>query len=131
MINSFIEKTADRDNGTSAAKLKKMQKSPETRMIAPVKSVFRVNREHNYYTIRLKTESDLPQANQIEGIVALAKANEKIFRNKLTANGFILGDSKLPLNDPRVIRLAMEEKEMHERSRRNHYESKGSILNAN
>jgi len=117
MVNQFIEKTADRDKGIPAAQLKKMQERSGSRMVAPVKSVFRVSRGHNYYTIRLKTESALPQGNQIEGIIALAKTSEKISRNKLKANGFIIGDSKLPLNDPRVVRLVMEEKDMAERTR--------------
>ena len=117
MVNQSTKKTADQGDVTSGARLKKMLKRLGSRMIAPVMSAFGVSGEHNYYTIRLKTDSALPQANQIEGIIEFSKANEKILRKKLNANRFILGESKLPLDDPRVVRLIVEEMEMAEHTR--------------
>ena len=104
MGNPSTEKTKDRENGTPAVQTERKLKEPGSE---PLKPDFQVDREHNYYTIRLNTEAVSPQMKQIEGIIALSKVKEKIFRNKLMANGFILGESKLLLNDPRVIRLAM------------------------
>lgn len=118
MDNRSIEKTADQEKDSPAVQLKKMQKSSGLRMFTPERSVFRVSREYNYYTICFKIGSALLQGNHIEeGIIAFAKATEKVFRHKLKANGFVIGDRKLPLDDPRVIRLRMKKKEIALRNR--------------
>lgn len=109
MYNQLIGKAAGQSADISVSEPKKLLKKTGLNLILARNFMIRNSRSHNFYTIRLKTEIVLPYNDHFDGIVALDKETDKLHRDKLKANGFILGDSKLPMDDPRVIRLLTEE----------------------
>lgn len=111
MYSNLTGKTVDPSNDI-AAEPKKLLKRLGLFALTTRNFIFRIRSGHNFYTIRFEEESVLPHSNKMDGVIALKNGTEKLYREKLEANGFILGVNKLPVDDPRVIRLGMEEMAM-------------------
>jgi len=109
MYSKLIGKPDDQESDILAAERKKLRRTG-LRLFANRSLMSNISRGHNYYTIRFGNE--LPLTDQIEGIIALYKKTDKLHRDKLKANGFILGDNKLPMSDPRVVRFVTEDRTM-------------------
>lgn len=56
--------------------------------------------------MRFATEPIYSHSNQLDGIVALDNETIVLHQNQLKENGFILCDSKLSAEDPRLIKVA-------------------------
>ena len=61
---------------------------------------------HNFLLMRFATEPIYSHSNQLDGIVALDNETIVLHQNQLKENGFILCDSKLSAEDPRLIKVA-------------------------
>jgi 2-oxoglutarate ferredoxin oxidoreductase subunit alpha len=65
----------------------------------------RVRGGHNFSLIRFGTEQVYSHSDQLDGIVALDQETIDLHKGQLLENGFILCDSKLTDDDPRLIKV--------------------------
>jgi 2-oxoglutarate ferredoxin oxidoreductase subunit alpha len=109
MYNILIGGAAGQGIDTTAAILEKLLKRAGYNVFVVRDFMSRIRGGHNFSLIRFGAEALQSHSNFLDGIVALNEETVALHRNKLKENGFILCDSKLAVNDARVIKIAMDE----------------------
>ena len=105
MYNLLIGGAAGLGIDTTAAILEKLLKRSGYNVFTVRDFMSRVRGGHNFSLIRFGTEQVYSHSDQLDGIVALDQETIDLHKGQLLENGFILCDSKLTDDDPRLIKV--------------------------
>ncbi|MEA4895189.1 MAG: 2-oxoacid:acceptor oxidoreductase subunit alpha [Oscillospiraceae bacterium] len=105
MYNILIGGAAGLGIDTTAAILEKLLKRSGYNVFTVRDFMSRVRGGHNFSLIRFGTEPVYSHSKLLDGIVALDEETIDLHKGQLRENGFILCDSKLNADDPRLIRV--------------------------
>ncbi|MEA4932500.1 MAG: 2-oxoacid:acceptor oxidoreductase subunit alpha [Lawsonibacter sp.] len=108
MYNLLIGGAAGQGIDTTAAILEKLLNRSGYHVFTVRDFMSRVRGGHNFSLIRFATEPIYSHSNQLDGIVALDNETIVLHQDQLKENGFILCDSKLSAEDPRLIKVDMD-----------------------
>lgn len=108
MYNLLIGGAAGQGIDTTAAILEKLLKRSGYHVFTVRDFMSRVRGGHNFSLIRFATEPIYSHSSQLDGIVALDNETIVLHQDQLKENGFILCDSKLSAEDPRLIKVDMD-----------------------
>ena len=108
MYNILIGGAAGQGIETTAAILEKLLKRSGYSVFTLRDFMSRVRGGHNFSMIRFGNKEITSHSNSIDGIIALNDETVELHKNQLHKNGFILCDSKLKTEDPRVIKIDMD-----------------------
>ncbi|MBK5254091.1 MAG: 2-oxoacid:acceptor oxidoreductase subunit alpha [Peptostreptococcaceae bacterium] len=109
MYNLLIGGAAGQGIETTATILRKALKKSGYHIFTVEDVMSRVRGGHNFSLIRFGSEDVLSHSNKLDGIIALNDETIELHKDELNKNGFILCDSTLSSNDPRTIKVDMNE----------------------
>lgn len=109
MYNLLIGGAAGQGIDTTAAILEKLLKRSGYSVFTIRDFMSRIRGGHNFSVIRFGTEIVQSHSDTLDGIIALNDETVELHKDKLNKNGFILCDSSLATNDPRALKINMEE----------------------
>ena len=109
MYNLLIGGAAGQGIDTTAAILEKLLKRAGYQVFTIRDFMSRVRGGPNFSMIRFGTEPIHSHSDQLDGIVALDDETVVQHRAQLKKDGFILCDTKIIADDPRVMKFDMEE----------------------
>jgi len=108
MYNLLIGGAAGQGIDTTVAILEKLLKRSGYHVFTIRDFMSRVRGGHNFSLIRFGTEPIYSHSSHLDGIVALDNETIVLHQDQLKENGFILCDSKLSAEDPRLIKVDMD-----------------------
>ncbi|MCE5189164.1 MAG: 2-oxoacid:acceptor oxidoreductase subunit alpha [Clostridiaceae bacterium] len=108
MFNVLIGGAAGQGIDTTAAILEKFLKRSGYHVFTIRDFMSRVRGGHNFSMIRFGTEPVHSHSDRLDGIIALDNETVALHRDQLNENGFILCDSKLTAEDPRLMKFDMD-----------------------
>lgn len=108
MFNVLIGGAAGQGIDTTAAILEKLLKRSGYHVFTIRDFMSRVRGGHNFSLIRFGTEPVHSHSDRLDGIIALDDETVVLHRDQLNENGFILCDSKLTAEDPRLMKFDMD-----------------------
>lgn len=108
VYNLLIGGAAGQGIDTTAAILEKLLKRSGYNVFTLRDFMSRVRGGHNFSLIRFGTGEIMSHSEMLEGIVALNEETVDLHKSKLVQNGFILCDSKIASEDPRIIKIDMD-----------------------
>ena len=108
MYNLLLGGAAGQGIETTAAILERLLKRSGYYVFTIRDFMSRVRGGHNFSLIRFGTEPVYSHSSQLDGIVALDPETITLHRDQLKENGFILCDSRLSFDDPRLLRVDMD-----------------------
>lgn len=108
MYNILIGGAAGQGIDTTVNILEKLLKKSGYFVYTTRDFMSRVRGGHNFSVIRFGNEVITSHSNQLDGIIALNDETVMLHKDKLQEQGFILCDSKLAVNDAKVIQLDMD-----------------------
>ena len=109
MYNLLIGGAAGQGVETTAAILEKLLKRSGYQVLTVRDFMSRVRGGHNFSLIRFGNEAILSHSSRLDGIIALDDETVERHRDELKQEGFILCDSKLKADDPRMLKIPMDE----------------------
>lgn len=109
MYNILVGGAAGQGIDTTVSTLEKLLKTSGYYVFSTRDVMSRVRGGHNFSTIRFGSEALPSHSNLLDGIVAFNLETITEHKDKLKDNGFILCDSSLPTDDPKALKLNMEE----------------------
>ena len=109
MYNLLVGGAAGQGVDTTAAVLEKLLKRSGYSVLTVRDFMSRVRGGHNFSLIRFGTEPVLSHSLRLDGIIALDAETISLHQKELKENGFILCDEKLAADDPRVLKIRMDE----------------------
>lgn len=109
MYNLLIGGAAGQGIDTTAAVLEKLFKRSGYHVFTVRDFMSRIRGGHNFTLLRFDTEAVLSHSNRLDGIIALDEETIRLHREELKEDGFILCDSKLATEEPRAIKIPMED----------------------
>lgn len=109
MYNILVGGAAGQGIDTTVSTLEKLLKKSGYYVFSTRDVMSRVRGGHNFSTIRFGSEALPSHSNLLDGIIAFNLETIVEHKDKLKDNGFILCDSNLPTEDPKAIKLNMEE----------------------
>jgi len=109
MYNLLIGGAAGQGIETTSAILEKAIKRAGYSVFTSRDFMSRVRGGHNFTLIRFGTEPVYSHSYTLDGIIALNDETVDVHRDKLRDIGFILCDSKLTADDPRCIKIPLED----------------------
>lgn len=109
MYNLLIGGAAGQGIDTTAAVLEKLLKRSGYNVFTMRDFMSRVRGGHNFSTIRFGTEVVISHSSRLDGIIALNEETVELHKSELEPAGFILCDTKLSVDDPRAIKINMDE----------------------
>lgn len=109
MYNILVGGAAGQGIDTTVSTLEKLLKKSGYYVFSTRDVMSRVRGGHNFSIIRFGSEALPSHSDLIDGIIAFNLETITEHKDKLKDNGFILCDSNLPVDDPKAIRLNMEE----------------------
>lgn len=110
MYNLLIGGAAGQGIDTTAAILEKLLKRAGYSVFTMRDFMSRIRGGHNFCTIRFGTEVVKGHNESFDGMIALNRETVELHKGELKGDGFILCDDKLDIDDPRAIRLNMDER---------------------
>jgi 2-oxoglutarate ferredoxin oxidoreductase subunit alpha len=102
MYNLLLGGAAGQGIDTTAAILERLLKRSGYYVFTVRDFMSRVRGGHNFSLIRFGTEPIYSHSSRLDGIVALDSETITLHRDQLKENGFILCDSRLSFDDPRL-----------------------------
>lgn len=108
MYNLLIGGAAGQGIETTAAILEKLLKKSGYYVFTVRDFMSRVRGGHNFTLIRFDTENVQSHSYRLDGMIALNNETVELHKDQLQDNGFILCDSKLTAEDPKMIKIDME-----------------------
>ena len=109
MYNLLIGGAAGQGIDTTAAILEKLLKRSGYNVFTMRDFMSRVRGGHNFSTIRFGTEVILSHSSRLDGIIAFNEETIELHKSELEPTGFILCDTRLSVDDPRVVKINMDE----------------------
>ena len=109
MYNLLIGGAAGQGIETTAAILEKLLKRSGYSVFTVRDFMSRVRGGHNFSLIRFGAEEVLSHSSRLYGIIALNDETVELHKEELNPDGFILCDSKLSANDPRTLKIPMDD----------------------
>lgn len=109
MYNILVGGAAGQGIDTTVSTLEKLLKKSGYYVFSTRDVMSRVRGGHNFSIIRFGSEALPSHSNLLDGIVAFNLETITEHSDKLKDNGFILCDSNLPTDNPKAIKLNMEE----------------------
>jgi 2-oxoglutarate ferredoxin oxidoreductase subunit alpha len=107
MYNILIGGAAGQGIETTSAILEKLLKRSGYNVFTSRDFMSRVRGGHNFSAIRFGNEQINSHSSSFDGIIALNDETVEEHKNQLNKNGFILCDSKLTTEDPRAVKIDM------------------------
>ncbi len=108
MYNILIGGAAGQGIDTTVAILEKLLKKSGYYVFTIRDFMSRVRGGHNFSMIRFGTETITSHIDKLDGIIALNDETVTLHKDKLNEKGFILCDSSLSAEGPRIIKLDMD-----------------------
>lgn len=108
MYNLLIGGAAGQGIETSVAVLQKFIKNSGYYMFTVRDFMSRVRGGHNFSLLRFGVDPIYSHSEVLDGIIAFDEATIQLHSDKLKSEGFILCDSQIKSDDPRVISLDMQ-----------------------
>jgi 2-oxoglutarate/2-oxoacid ferredoxin oxidoreductase subunit alpha len=109
MYNLLIGGAAGQGIDTTAAILEKLLKKSGYHVFTTRDFMSRIRGGHNFSQIRFGAQAVLSHSDRLDGIIALNEETIELHKGKLNPNGFILCDTKLSTDDPKAIKISMDE----------------------
>jgi 2-oxoglutarate ferredoxin oxidoreductase subunit alpha len=109
MYNILIGGAAGQGIETTAAILEKLIKKSGHSVFTSRDFMSRVRGGHNFSMIRFGTEEVTSHCNRVDGIIALNDETVELHKSQLNEKGFILCDSSFKTDDPRALKISMDE----------------------
>lgn len=109
MYNLLIGGAAGQGIDTTTAILEKLFKKAGYYVFTVRDFMSRIRGGHNFSLIRFDTEPVLSHSSQLDGIIALDEETIRLHRTELKENGFILCNPKIITEDPRAIKIDMDD----------------------
>ena len=109
MYNILIGGAAGQGVETTVAMLEKLLKKSGYFVYTVRDFMSRVRGGHNFSIVRFSDKKITSHSNILDGIVALNEETISLHQDKLRKDGFILCDTSIETDDPRGIRLNMDE----------------------
>ncbi|HHU72257.1 MAG TPA: 2-oxoacid:acceptor oxidoreductase subunit alpha [Clostridiales bacterium] len=109
MYNILVGGAAGQGIDTTVSTLEKFLKKSGYYVFSTRDVMSRVRGGHNFSIIRFGSEALPSHSYLLDGIIAFNLETITEHKDKLKDNGFILCDSNLPTDDPKAIKLNMEE----------------------
>ncbi len=110
MYNLLIGGAAGQGIDTTAAILEKLLKRAGYSVFTMRDFMSRIRGGHNFCTIRFGAEAARGHNESFDGMIALNRETVELHKGELKKDGFILCDDKLDVDDPRAIKLNMDER---------------------
>lgn len=107
MYNLLIGGAAGQGIDTTAAMMEKLLKQAGYHVFTTRDFMSRIRGGHNFSQIRFGTEISMSHSNHLDCIIALNEETIELHRDKLKPHGFILCDSSITTDDPRVLQIDM------------------------
>jgi 2-oxoglutarate/2-oxoacid ferredoxin oxidoreductase subunit alpha len=108
-LNLLIGGAAGQGIDTTAAIFEKLLKQAGFFVFTTRDFMSRVRGGHNFTLVRFGSDRIMSHSNHLDALIALNEETINLHQNQLTDHGFILGDSELVSDDPRVIRIPMQQ----------------------
>jgi 2-oxoglutarate/2-oxoacid ferredoxin oxidoreductase subunit alpha len=109
MYNLLIGGAAGQGVDTTAAILEKLLKRAGYSVFTFRDFMSRIRGGHNFYLIRFGTKEVISHSYNLDGIIAMDEDTVSLHRNELKADGFILCDKSIKINDSRAVKIAMSD----------------------
>ncbi len=109
MYNLLIGGAAGQGIDTTAAVLEKMLKRAGYNVLTVRDVMSRVRGGHNFSLIRFGNTPIKSHSNELDGIIALNEETAEFHKGDLKDGGFILCDSGMKVDDPRALKIPMNE----------------------
>jgi 2-oxoglutarate ferredoxin oxidoreductase subunit alpha len=109
MYNLLIGGAAGQGIETTAAILEKLLKKSGYHVFTVRDFMSRVRGGHNFTLIRFGAKDIRSHSYKLDGMIALNDETVELHKDQISEDGFILCDSKLTTDDPRAIKIDMEE----------------------
>lgn len=107
MYNVLIGGAAGQGIDTTTAILEKLLKKSGYSVFTMRDFMSRVRGGHNFMTIRFGNRPVVSHSADLDGIIALNDETVELHKSRLKPNGFILCDSGLKSDDPRILKIDM------------------------
>lgn len=108
MYNFLVGGAAGQGIETIVAIIEKLLKRSGSFVFTSRDFMSRVRGGHNFSVIRFGENKILSHANKLNGIIALNEETIKLHINDLQPDGFIICDSKIEIDEPRIIKLDLD-----------------------
>ncbi|MBN2557823.1 MAG: 2-oxoacid:acceptor oxidoreductase subunit alpha [Clostridia bacterium] len=108
MYNLLIGGAAGQGVDTIVEILEKLLKKSGNCVFTARDFMSRVRGGHNFSTIRFGNEMIQSHSNKLDGIIALNEETIQFHKDRVSAGGFIMCDSKISLEGPGIIKIDME-----------------------
>lgn len=107
MYNLLVGGAAGQGVDTTVAILERLIKQSGCGVYAMRDLMSRIRGGHNFSRVRFGSETPRSHSEQLDGIIALNQETIAVHLENLKSEGFILCDSEIETDDPRVIKLDM------------------------
>ena len=109
MYNILIGGAAGQGIDTTAAILEKLLKRSGYNVFTSRDFMSRIRGGHNFALIRFGVEVVVSHSNDLDGMIALNEETVQLHKDQLKEDGFILCDTKIASDDPRTVKIAMDD----------------------
>lgn len=109
MYNLLIGGAAGQGVDTAAAILEKLLKKSGYNVFSTSDFMSRIRGGHNFILLRFGAEVLMSHSDTLDGIVALNDETVELHKDKLQPDGFIIGDMDLLTDDPRAVKIKMND----------------------